>query len=318
MNKMNLHHLSVFREVMKTGSMSEAAQNLGRTQPAISLAMKNLEESLGITLFDRDTRNLKPVPEAYYLLAEADSMLGQMSRLQRTMKRMQVGYEGEVQLAVMPGVSTILFPEFLGNFTQSRPDTSLSLHTRSSTQLRELVSSQGVDFGFGDYDKDHSRTEQTQITKVSANSFLAVPADHPLAEYQVVPLKALDGLAFGGMLQDHLFERRVQATFIEANIKTNVRFRSQTVLPLLKFVSTGQCCAIVDPLTVSSARLIGPDMQTVVFRPLSQQIRYEYAILAPKLRRLSALARQLAAEWEAFLFSKLVELDAQPSTVVLD
>jgi DNA-binding transcriptional LysR family regulator len=226
-------------------------------------------------------RNLKPVPEAYYLLAEADSMLGQMSRLQRTMKRMQVGDAGEVQLAVMPGVSTVLFPEFLGEFTKSRPGISLSLHTRSSTQLRELVSSQGVDFGFGDYDKNYSRTEQTQITKVSADSLLALLAGHALTQRKAVPLTALDGLTFGGMLQDHRFERRVQTELSEANIKTNIQFRSQIVLPLMKFVSTGQCCAIVDPLTVSCAQLIGLEHKDVVFRPLRQPIRYDYAIPVP-------------------------------------
>ena len=306
---MNLRHLSVFREVMKTGSMSEAAQNLGRTQPAVSLALKSLEESLGITLFDRDTRNLKPVPEAYYLLAEADSMLSQMSQLERTMKRMQVGDEGEVQLAVMPGVSTVLFPEFLGSFAKARPDISLSLHTRSSTQLRELVSSQGVDFGFGDYDEDHSRTLQTDTTKISADSFLAVPAGHPLAAHAKVPLRALHNQTLGSMQPDHRFELRLHAALTQAQVKTNVRFRSQTVLPLLKFVAAGLCCAVVDPLTVSSARLIGMTDNDVVFRPLDEPIRYEYALLFPKLRRLSALSRHLAAAWETYLVGALDDLN---------
>lgn len=314
---MNLHHLSVFREVMKTGSMSQAAQNLGRTQPAISLALKGLEDSLGITLFDRDTRNMKPVPEAYYLLAEADSMLNQMSRLKRTMKEMQGGEKGDVQMVVMPGVATVLFPEFIGDFAITRPDITLSLHTRSSTQLRELVSSQGVDFGFGDYDEDHSRTQQTQVTKISANSMLALPANHPLARYDIVPIDALDNLTFGGMQPDHRFEKRVQAAMIDANTKTNVRFRSQTVLPLLKFVNLGQCCAIVDPLTVSSARLIGMTDKQVVFRPLRDPIRYEYATLVPKLRQLSALSRQLAAIWEVFLLRELEEMGTEPTSEVV-
>lgn len=309
---MNLRHLAVFREVMKTGSMSGAAQNLGRTQPAVSLALKSLEESLGITLFDRDTRNLKPVPEAYYLLAEADSMLNQMSQLQRTMKRMQVGDEGEVHLAVMPGVSTVLFPEFLASFVETRPDISLSLHTRSSTQLRELVSSQGVDFGFGDYDEDHSRTQQTHVTQISANSFLAIPATHPLAKVDVIPLRALNNLALGGMQPDHRFELRAQAAFARAEVKTSVRFRSQTVLPLLKFVSAGLCCAIVDPLTVLSARLIGMENDRVVFRKLKHPIRYDYAILVPKLRRLSALSRHLASEWETQIIASLTDIEADP------
>ncbi|WP_368185667.1 LysR family transcriptional regulator [Aestuariibius sp. HNIBRBA575] len=315
---MNLHHLSVFREVMKTGSMSEAAQNLGRTQPAISLAMKSLEDSLGITLFDRDTRNLKPVPEAYYLLAEADSMLGQMSRLRRTMKRMQIGDKGEVQLAVMPGVATVLFPDFLSKFAETRPDINLSMHTRSSTQLRELVSSQGVDFGFGDYDEDNSRTEQTRITRICANGFLAVPAGHELAQCETVPLAALDGLTFGGMQPDHRFEMRVQLALAHANARTHVRFRSQTVLPLLKFVSAGQCCAIVDPLTVLSARLTGVTRQEIKFCKLAQPVPYDYAILVPKMRRLTTLSRQLAASWEAHMMQELTALDAAPKTNIFE
>ncbi len=309
---MNLHHLSVFREVMNTGSMSEAAINLGRTQPAVSLALKNLEESLGMTLFDRDTRNLKPVPEAYYLLAEADSLLGQMSRLQRTMKRIQTGEQGEVQLAVMPGVSTVLFPEFLSHFARTRPEINLSLHTRSSTQLRELVSSQGVDFGFGDFDDDSSRTEQTHITKISADSYLAVPSQHTLAKSTQIALSSLDGITLGAMQQDHRFSLKVAAALDQSGKPTNVSFRSQTVLPLLRFVKAGQCCAIVDPLTVLSAKLIGISDGEISFCKISEKIRYEYAILVPKLRRLSPLSRQLASAWEDYMTTELRNLGADP------
>nr|WP_299154951.1 LysR family transcriptional regulator [uncultured Tateyamaria sp.] len=309
---MNLHHLSVFREVMSTGSMSEAAKNLGRTQPAISLALKSLETSLGITLFDRDTRNLKPVPEAYYLLAEADSLLGQMSRLQRTMKRIQVGEQGEVQLAVMPGVSTVLFPEFLSDFLQSRPEIGLSLHTRSSTQLRELVSSQGVDFGFGDFDEDHSRTEQTHVTKISANSYLAMPGEHVLSGSKEVSLVDLDGVTLGAMQPDHRFSKKVEAALAQVSNRNNVRFRSQTVLPLLKFVGAGQCCAIVDPLTMLSAKLIGTTQKNVTFCKLTEEVRYEYAVLVPKLRRLSPLSRQLASAWNEYVMVELEKIGANP------
>ncbi|UWQ16462.1 LysR family transcriptional regulator [Jannaschia sp. M317] len=314
---MNMHQLSVFREVMKTGSMSQAAENLGRTQPAISLALKGLEESLGMSLFDRDTRNMKPVPEAFYLLAEADSMLIQMSRLRRTMQEMQSGTKGEVQMVVMPGVATVLFPDFLGTFAKTRPDIKLSLHTRSSTQLRELVSSQGVDFGFGDFDEDNSRTQQSQVTKISAKSMLALPAGHPLTDYDAVPINALHNMDLGGMQPEHRFEQRVQTAMMEANTKVNVRFRSQTVLPLLRFVTMGQCCAIVDPLTMTSAKLIGTAGDSVVFRPLRETIRYDYAIFIPKLRPLSVLSRELAAKWEVHLLDILDGIRAEPTRQVI-
>jgi DNA-binding transcriptional LysR family regulator len=65
---MNLTQLTVFCEVMSSGSISQTAKTLGRTQPAITLSIKKLEDSLGIRLFKREGRRLVPVPEAQYLL----------------------------------------------------------------------------------------------------------------------------------------------------------------------------------------------------------------------------------------------------------
>ena len=64
---MNLTQLRVFCEIMKSGSISKTANTLGRTQPAVSLAVKNLEQTLGFKLFERQGRQLVPVPEAAYL-----------------------------------------------------------------------------------------------------------------------------------------------------------------------------------------------------------------------------------------------------------
>jgi DNA-binding transcriptional LysR family regulator len=309
---MNLFQLNVFREVMKTGSMSEAASNLGRTQPAVSLSLKSLENSLGIVLFNRDTRNLKPVPEAYYLLSEADRVLTQMAQLERTMHRLQAGEEGELHLATMPGVSTALFPNFLSGFMADRPDVKLSLHTRSSTQLRELVSSQGVDMGFGDYEEDHSRTQQTRVTLISGNCFLAIPASHPMSEQTVIPLAAMSGLVFGAMQVEHAFQRRLKAEFDAAGLNLVVQIRSQIVLPLLQFVAAGQCFAVVDPLTVASADLSGISQDSVVFRPIEKPIRYEYAAMVPQMRPLSALSIQLVEAWEVYVLDILDKLQADP------
>lgn len=309
---MNLTQLSVFREVMKTGSMSQAAANLGRTQPAISLALRSLEESLGMVLFDRNTRNLKPVPEAYYLLSEADSVLIQMAQLKRTMERLQAGDEGEVHLAAMPGVATVLFPDFLSKLTQDHPNISLSLHTRSSTQLRELVSSQGVDMGFGDYEADHSRTLQTDVTVISADSFLAVPKTHPMSQKEVITLHDLTGQTLGTMQPEHAFERRRHAAFSKYGTDIDIKIRSQTVLPLLQFVALGQCCAFVDPLTVASANLLGTIEHRVVFKPVAEPIRYDYAVLVPNMRPRSALARMVASAWEDHIMATLDALRAAP------
>ncbi len=68
---MDLRKLEAFREVMLTGSVTEAARNMGRTQPAVSNLIAGLENCVGYKLFERRGGRLHPVPEAHFLLAEA-------------------------------------------------------------------------------------------------------------------------------------------------------------------------------------------------------------------------------------------------------
>ncbi|AZV80881.1 LysR family transcriptional regulator (plasmid) [Parasedimentitalea marina] len=65
---MNFKQLTAFREVMLTGSISEAARNLLRTQPAISSLISGMEEEIGVKLFVRQGARVHPTPEAHYLL----------------------------------------------------------------------------------------------------------------------------------------------------------------------------------------------------------------------------------------------------------
>ncbi|WP_238705169.1 LysR family transcriptional regulator [Parasedimentitalea marina] len=64
---------------MRSGSISQAARNLHRTQPAISASLKTLETDLDMPLFLREGRRLVPVPEAHYLLSEAKEVLDRIS-----------------------------------------------------------------------------------------------------------------------------------------------------------------------------------------------------------------------------------------------
>ena len=61
---MNFAQMSTFQAVMTSASLSDAAHKLGRTQPAVSAAIKALEDQLGLQLFERRGRKLIPVPEA--------------------------------------------------------------------------------------------------------------------------------------------------------------------------------------------------------------------------------------------------------------
>lgn len=309
----NLTNLRVFREIMKTGSMSEAARNLNRTQPAISLALKNLETALGFELFVRDTRKLKPVPEAHYLFSEADEVLVRVNQLQRNMQQFASGQRGSLNVAAMPGITAVLLPEFLSEFTRDKPQVKLTLHTRSTTQLNEMVSSQGVDFGMGDFDSVGKPPAHTSVTRISGQCQVALPVDHPLLNTDnALSLEAIVKYPMAILEAQSEFALKIRNTCTDHGHADNIRFRSQTVLPILHFVASGLCGAVVDPLSVVTAQRLGIADKRIVFRELDEQILYDYSLLVPKFRPVSTLAKQMIEAWQAHVMDILTTMSAQP------
>ena len=82
----SLWQMTVICEIMKTGSISAAARHLGRTQPALSATVKELERTMNCRLFERQKNRLIPVPEAFFLLDRATEILDQVNDLKQLLK----------------------------------------------------------------------------------------------------------------------------------------------------------------------------------------------------------------------------------------
>ena len=113
---MNLKQLRAFREVILTGSVSEAARSLYRTQPAISSLIAALESELGCELFVRKNGRLHPVPEAHYLFEESNEILGKLETAELNIKSLRDLGTGMLRVAAMPGPSVFWLPN-LSSFT---------------------------------------------------------------------------------------------------------------------------------------------------------------------------------------------------------
>lgn len=309
---MNFTQLNVFREVMNSGSISQTARKLGRTQPAISAAIKKLEESVGLALFERRGRQLVPVPEARYLLAEVAEVLDRLSHVAGTMKSLQNASSGSLNVAAMPGASAFLFPRFIARNMDASKDVRITFASRSSPQIRELASTQSIDFGFADFDQSIGKVPQYSPEIISADCFCAVNKHHPLAKKATIAISDLDDEPLGTLHRDHPLSRNLMAEFAKSDAVYSSIIDSQFFLPLMPFIAVGHCVAIVDPLTVMTVRELTTDGEQVVFVPLETRVRYEYATLIPLHRPLSQLAQRIKSDWMTELMQILAALDAHP------
>lgn len=309
---MNLSQLSAFHAVMTSTTLTEAADRLGRTQPAISAAIKSLEDQLDMKLFERRGRKLIPVPEAQYLLNEAGSILNQLRQVRQTMRELGDGQLGSLNVAAMPGPVSMLFPRFVARHIGGLSGIKTSLLARSSSQIAELARAQSIDFGFADAPEDPDGGGLYRSDIISGNCFVALPTNHHLAGEASLSYEAISEEPMGSLQSNHVHTEDVRMAFEDAGCGFNPMVESQTFLPILQFIVAGQCCAILDPLTVAHVQETDEFRNSLKIRPLDRPMRYKYAIISPSYRPISVTATEARDAWAKEVHQFLDALGADP------
>ena len=293
---MNLKQLSAFREVMLTGSVSEAARNLYRTQPAVSSMISSLEQDVGFELFSRRGGRLHPVPEAHYLFEEANAILGRLSATERTMKSIRDLEQGTLRIVSMPGPAVFLLPALISGFVGGREGIKVTLISRSSPQVHQLVSVQQYDVGLADMGIG-GETESALVSHevMRLECLCAMRMDDPFATRDAVSALDLDGKPLATLTTNHPTYPQTRSAFEAMGAAFNACFETQYFLPLFTFIERGLAYAIVDPLSAESYRLYRGADRALVFRPFSPKIHLVVSIMTPAHRPLSNLAQAFVA-----------------------
>ncbi len=314
---MKQSQLVAFHAVMTSPSLSAAAKRLGRSQPAVTVAIKALEDELGLKLFERDGGKLVPVPEAQYLLAEAEEMLSRLARVRQTMRNLVEVEAGHVHVATMQSPAAMLFPRFIAGMIAERPGCRVSMFAGSTSEITEQVRAQSIDFAFTDDPGERDNAGIYSVETIVADCSILLPPGHRLSEEKRVSVAQLDGEPMGLLLDNHVQRAGVRALFQAAGAALNVVVESRTSLSVAQFVVCGQCAAIVDPLT--TAHFLEPgagaDGGAIVVRPLVETLPYRYALITPRYRPMSLMAKTFRAAWRDEVFRLLDGISANPRAV---
>jgi len=289
---LKINQMQAFNELMLTGSVSEAARNLNRTQPAISALIASLEDEFGMKLFERKNGRLHPVPEAFYLKEECSELLGRIDTLQKSMQGIKALNTGKLQIVSMPGPSVFLLPNLVADFAMERNDIVCSLISRSSEAVFQLVSAQQYDIGISDYfDGKAENTSLVSETLFSFDCLCAVHRDDPLAGKKFITPHDLDAKPLATLYDGHEMDRNTRRIFKDAGKSMNVKFTTQYFIPLLTYVEKRLAYAIVDPIAIESHRLSKGNESQLVFLPIRPGISYRISVLRPDYRPASLLTK---------------------------
>jgi DNA-binding transcriptional LysR family regulator len=132
--------------VVEEGSFHGAAPQLHRSQPALSMAIRDLEERLGQPLFEKSQKG-QLTPYGEYCLPRFRELIKQHDRLASDLQHVALGQQGRVTLATVPSVASRLMPEFLAAFIAEFPHININLHDENAEFVCRMVANGEVDLG---------------------------------------------------------------------------------------------------------------------------------------------------------------------------
>src|SRR5262249_39118823 len=135
---MNVNHLKAFHAVMHAGSMSEAARQLRVTQPAITKAIRLLEQETGLILFRRLGDKLHPSAEAEGLFVSAKRVFEELDAAAEHARRMKRGDAGTLRIASAFTMTATFMPRAIRAFRNLRPRIPLKVMAMPPKQIVRL------------------------------------------------------------------------------------------------------------------------------------------------------------------------------------
>lgn len=177
-----LDQLQVFLAVIDSGSFSGAARALNRAQSVVSYAIANLEEQLGLALFDRTlTKRPQLTPAGKAMLEDARRLLGDLDLMRERVRRLNEGLEGELSVAISNIIPSGIVVESLRAFRSQFPTVSLNVTVGTLGTVVDAVASRRAVLGFGGSLADSP--DQIRFERIGHTAMVPVAApDHPLAQ----------------------------------------------------------------------------------------------------------------------------------------
>jgi DNA-binding transcriptional LysR family regulator len=245
---MDLGELQVFLMVAKEGSFSRAAERLYRTQPAVSLAIRKLEDSLGQPLFVRGARPVRMTDAGTLLREYAERLINLRDEVKKSLMELEGLKRCELAQGVNESSIHALLPA-LAQFRELHPGVQVRVHRMFSRDIPHEVVNYRLDLGAVSFVPREAQLQATEILKDELT--LVVPPKHVLAKKREVDIEELAKETFIAHIVESPFRRKVIELFARHRTPLNMPIEMPTIESIKRFVQMGMGVAIVPRMCVT-------------------------------------------------------------------
>lgn len=273
--KFNLNLLRIFAAVYEAGSMTGAANRLNLTQSGVSQHMLQLEEELGVSLFQRVGRNLIPTATAKELYGDLEKSIALLDhRLKRVSNRSSI-LEGVVRIGMPIEYGKNVIIPILAKLGQVHPYLNFVINMDYSTQLQNLILKGELDFAVADESTpdrklDYQTVALEQFLLCSTRSYL-----NPRGKlsYTKDYFERLDYIEY--QPNEPILRRWLLHHIKRKNLNIRVRARLMDVQGVAKFICQGFGVGVLPNHVVNSLIKEGHELHVIEGknRPLINEIQ---------------------------------------------
>lgn len=286
----SIRQLDAFVAVAQSRSLAEASERIHLSQPAISIALRKLEETVGGALFSRSTRQLTLTPEGEAFLPVAIRLLHDWTDAFEDLDELFSKKRGKVSVAALPTLAAGLLPGVIAAFHVRYPRINFALHDVLAEQVNMMVREGRADLGLS---VPPFNSEDLAFEPVLEDRYVAVcPLGHPLLERPLVTWHQLAGHPFIGINRLSSSRQDIDRIMADVGQPLDIICDASQIATVGRMVAAGVGISVLPQLSFRQIATHGIDYRPLispdVSRPLGiiQRRRHALSTAAAALREM--------------------------------
>lgn len=184
-----LRQIRMFLAIARHRSFRAAADRIATSQSSISIQIKELENRIGVTLFDRTTRLVRLTPAGAELVADFERLAAAADEVRIKSAQLSGGMTGKLRIAVLPSIAAEHLPEVIADFRREQPDVRIEILEAVEQELVAAVKGGGCDLGLTS--AQMLERDMTFEGLFTDDLVAVMSSSHPLASRKEIPITAL-------------------------------------------------------------------------------------------------------------------------------
>lgn len=217
-SRLKLRHILLITALDEHRSVLRASQALNMTQPAASKLLHQLEETLGVTVFDRHARGVEPTAYGEVLVRHARAAITELRHAQDEISALRSGLSGQVAIGTEAASATTLVPQAVVLLKQRFPQVSVSIeHAFSETVIGMLLAGK-LDIAIARIQNVRQRAELNYEPLGEALHVMVARTGHPLTERRELTLQDLVSQTWVVPPQGNVMRSYLTLLFLERHL----------------------------------------------------------------------------------------------------